>query len=116
MRSTATALFMMAHESRRFNVNCVRKYFFRVPPGHERAGGALAATDPTMHQVYQAAEAGRFSEAQGMMDQVLRDHPNSAKAHFVEAELLAKQGRLADAAAELGSAQRLAPGWLLGRL
>lgn len=74
------------------------------------AGSALAATDPTMHQVYQAAEAGRLSEAQGMMDQVLRDHPNSAKAHFVEAELLAKQGRLAGAAAELGTAERLAPG------
>ena len=74
------------------------------------AGTALAAADPTMHQVYQAADAGRFSEAQGMMDQVLRDHPNSGKAHFVEAELLAKQGRLASAAAELGTAERLAPG------
>ena len=74
------------------------------------AGTALAAADPTMHQVYQAANAGRFSEAQGMMGQVLRDHPNSGKAHFVEAELLAKQGRLASAASELGTAERLAPG------
>jgi hypothetical protein len=45
-----------------------------------------------------------------MMDQVLRDHPNSAKAHFVEAELLAKQGRLANATAELKIAERIAPG------
>jgi uncharacterized protein len=68
------------------------------------------AADPTLHEVYQAAEAGNYREAQAMMDQVLRDHPNSAKAHFVEAELLAKQGRLAEARGELATAERLQPG------
>lgn len=71
--------------------------------------GAVAA-DPTLNQVYQAAEAGNYREAQNMMDQVLRDHPNSAKAHFAEAELLAKQGRAANSQAELSTAERLAPG------
>jgi hypothetical protein len=70
----------------------------------------MAAQDPTLHQVYQAAQAGRMDEAQSMMQQVLRDHPNSAKAHFVEAELLAKQNRLASAKSEFDTAQRLAPG------
>jgi hypothetical protein len=74
------------------------------------AGGNAFAADPTLHEVYQAAEAGNYREAQAMMDQVLRDHPNSAKAHFVEAELLAKQGRLADARGELAMAERLQPG------
>jgi len=74
------------------------------------AGIALAAGDPTLHEVYQAAEAGRLNDALGMMNQVLREHPNSGKAHFVEAELLAKQGRLANAAEELRTAERLAPG------
>lgn len=69
-----------------------------------------AADDPTMHQIYVAAEAGQFAEAQSMMDKVLQDHPNSGKAHFVEAELLAKQGRMANAAAELNKAEALAPG------
>jgi hypothetical protein len=73
------------------------------------AGTSLAAA-PSLHEVYQAAEAGRLNEAQAMMTQVLREHPNSAKAHFVEAELLAKQGKPADAAAELATAERLAPG------
>ena len=73
------------------------------------AGTSLAAA-PSLHEVYQAAEAGRLNEAQAMMTQVLREHPNSAKAHFVEAELLAKQGKLADAAAEFATAERLAPG------
>ncbi|HTT39312.1 MAG TPA: tetratricopeptide repeat protein, partial [Burkholderiales bacterium] len=53
-------------------------------------GGYAVAAEPTIHQVYQAADAGNYREAQAMMDQVLRDHPNSAKAHFVEAELLAR--------------------------
>lgn len=73
------------------------------------SAGAYAA-DPTLPEVYAAAQAGHYSEAQGMMDQVLRDHPNSAKAHFVEAELLAKQGKEAGAQTELSTAQRLDPG------
>lgn len=69
-----------------------------------------AGADPSIHEVYLAAEAGKFAEAQAMMDQVLRDHPNSGKAHFVEAELLAKQGKIAAAEAELNTADKLAPG------
>lgn len=72
-------------------------------------GNALAA-DATLDQVYQAARAGNYGAAQSMMDQVLRDHPDSAKAHFVEAELLARQGRLANAQSELATAERLKPG------
>jgi uncharacterized protein len=74
------------------------------------ATASMAAEDPTLHQVYQAAQAGKLGEAQTMMTQVLHDHPNSAKAHFVEAELLGKQGRLANAESELNTAERLAPG------
>jgi len=71
---------------------------------------AALAADPTVHQVYEAASAGHYDQAQQMMDQVLRDHPNSGQAHFVEAELLAKQGRIAAARTELATAQRLEPG------
>jgi len=74
------------------------------------ATASMAAQDPTLHQVYQAARAGRMDDAQSMMQQVLRDHPDSAKAHFVEAELLAQQNRLASAKSEFDTAQRLAPG------
>ena len=71
---------------------------------------AALAQDPTIHQVYQAAEAGKFIEAQAMMDTVLRDHPKSGKAHYIQAELLAKQGKFAQAGTELATAERLAPG------
>ncbi|MGA7181619.1 MAG: tetratricopeptide repeat protein [Thiobacillaceae bacterium] len=74
-------------------------------------GGVTSyAADPTIQQVYRAAEDGRMADAQTMMEQVLRDHPDSAKAHFVEAELLTKQGRLTDARTELAKSEHLAPG------
>lgn len=71
---------------------------------------AFAEDSPTLDQVYQAAHAGRLDDAQRMMDKVLKEHPNSAKAHFVEAELLAKQGQIVKAEAELNSAENLKPG------
>lgn len=73
-------------------------------------GTAAWAASPSLHEVYQAAERGDLKRAEGMMDQVLSEHPNSAKAHFVYAELLARQGRVDMARAELGTAERLAPG------
>ena len=71
---------------------------------------AFAADAPTLHQVYQATQAGKLDEAQGMMKKVIQEHPNSGKAHFVEAEILAKQGRLGNAETELNTAEQLEPG------
>jgi hypothetical protein len=71
---------------------------------------ADAAADPTVHQIYEAAEAGHFDQAQQMMDQVLRDHPKSAKAHYIQAELYAKEGKTALARAELAEAEGIDPG------
>lgn len=68
------------------------------------------AAEPSMHDVYATASSGRVGEAEQMMQQVLRDHPNSAKAHYVDAELLAREGRLAEARSQLATAQSLAPG------
>src|SRR5258708_29734334 len=68
------------------------------------------AADPTMNQIYEAAAAGHLDQAQQMITQVLADHPNSAKAHYVQAELYAKEGKIPLARAELGTAERLNPG------
>lgn len=68
------------------------------------------AAEPSLHEVYQAANAGKLDDAQHMMKEVLQAHPNSGKAHFVEAELLSKQGNLKQAANELATAEKLAPG------
>lgn len=72
--------------------------------------GGVALAEPSLHEVYQAAESGHPEQAQRMMQNVLQAHPDSAKAHFVEAELLARQGQLAQARSELATARRLAPG------
>src|SRR5450759_5407336 len=72
-------------------------------------GLAMAQAEPTINQVYQAAQAGRLEQAQVMMQQVLVAHPGSAKAHFVQAELWARQGKLGQARDALASAEKLAP-------
>lgn len=74
------------------------------------AGPVLADTDPSMHDVYVAAESGHLAQAQQMMTQVLRDHPRSAKAHYVAAEIYSKEGNLSLARVELNVAEQLEPG------
>lgn len=71
---------------------------------------ALADSVPTLDQVYQAARAGRLAEARQMMAVVLKAHPDSAKAHYVEAQILAAGGALPQAARELKTAQAIDPG------
>ena len=51
------------------------------------------AADPTMDQIYEVARAGHLDQAQQMITQVLEHHPTSAKAHFVQAELFAREGK-----------------------
>jgi hypothetical protein len=74
------------------------------------AGASALAADPTLDQVYEAVDAGRLDQAQRMMAEVLHDHPNSARAHYVEAEVLARRGRADEAQAELSRAEQLSPG------
>lgn len=74
------------------------------------AAGTVFAGSPTIDQVYQAASSGRLNDADQMMVQVLKDHPDSAKAHYVDAEILTREGKLAQARTELATAERLAPG------
>ncbi|MES2529478.1 MAG: hypothetical protein V4636_00460 [Pseudomonadota bacterium] len=69
-----------------------------------------SAHEPTIDQIYKAAEAGRLGEADAMIARVLTAHPDSGKAHFVHSELLAKEGHLSAARAEYAKANELAPG------
>ena len=73
------------------------------------AGVAFADTDPTPHQIYEAAQSGQVAAAQRMIDQVLRDHPQNAKAHFIAAELDARIGDLAAARQQLATARQIDP-------
>jgi hypothetical protein len=71
---------------------------------------AFADADPTMDQIYNAARSGHLDQAQQMITQVLADHPSSAKAHYVQAELYAREGKTSLARSELATAERLNPG------
>ena len=73
-------------------------------------GAAAAQTEPTMDEVYGAAKSGQLDKAQTMIQQVLIGHPNSAKAHYVQAEIAARQNQLPRAREALANAERLAPG------
>lgn len=73
-------------------------------------GLAMAQAEPTLNQVYATAQSGKLDEAQAMIQQVLVAHPNSGKAHFVRAELFARQGKISLARESFASAEKLAPG------
>ena len=71
---------------------------------------AAADTDPPLSQVYEAVRTGHLEQAQKMMTQVLHDHPKSAKARYVAAEVDAASGSFVLGRQELRHAQELAPG------
>jgi hypothetical protein len=70
----------------------------------------FADTDPSVDQIYAAAQGGHLDQAQQMISQVLADHPSSARAHYVQAELYAREGKIAPARSELAAAEQLKPG------
>ncbi len=76
------------------------------------AGGLVlaAGSDPTVDQIYQAAQSGQLARAEQMIGQVLADHPRSGKAHWVAAEVYARAGDIPRARAELVTAETLSPG------
>jgi hypothetical protein len=73
-------------------------------------GVAYAQSEPSMSDIYAAAQAGQMDKAHAMVQQVLVTHPNSAKAFYIQAELYAKEGRYSQARENLAQAERIAPG------
>ncbi len=70
----------------------------------------FADSDPTVDQIYAAARGGHLDQAQQMISRVLADHPSSGHAHYVQAELYAREGKTALARSELAAAEQLKPG------
>ncbi len=69
-----------------------------------------AFAEATLPEIYQAVQAGQLAKADVMMKEVLQNHPNSAKAHYVAAELYVKEGKLEAARSHFLKAENLAPG------
>jgi uncharacterized protein len=71
---------------------------------------AQPAAEPSVHDIYQVANQGDIAKARAMVEQVISRHPGSAKAHYVKAELAARDKDTATARSELQTAEKLAPG------
>lgn len=70
----------------------------------------VAFAEATLPEVYKAVQSGQMAKADAMMKEVLQNHPNSAKAHYVAAELYLKEGKVDVARNHFMTAQNLAPG------
>ena len=70
----------------------------------------LALAEATLPQVSQAIQSGQLAKADAMMKEVLQNHPNSAKAHYIASELYLKEGKLDAARNAFVQAENLAPG------
>ena len=70
----------------------------------------LAFAEATLPDVYQAIESGQLAKADAMMQEVLKNHPNSGKAHYIASELYLKEGKLDAARNAFAQAENLAPG------
>jgi hypothetical protein len=71
------------------------------------AGTAIAADSPK--DVEAALHQGNYQLAEQELRQAIADHPQSAKAHYILAQVLAHEGNIGDAQKEAGQAKQLDP-------
>jgi hypothetical protein len=64
---------------------------------------------PTLQQVEAEVQKGNYTQAESMMKEVVAAKPDSAKAHYIYAEILAHDARFATASTEAATARRLDP-------
>lgn len=64
---------------------------------------------PTVDEVQAEVQKGNFAQAQSMMREVVDARPKSAKAHYIYAEILARNGKFDDASREAAQARQLDP-------
>ena len=70
---------------------------------------AFAWALPTLQQVEAQIRQGNFAQAESMMREVVAARPDSARAHYVYAELLAHGGKLDQAVEEARAARTIDP-------
>jgi len=64
---------------------------------------------PTLEDVEHAVHRGDYAAAESMTREVVSARPNSAKAHYILAEILAHEGKLPEARTQVASARQLDP-------
>ncbi len=70
---------------------------------------AAAFAVPTVQQIESAMSQGNWQQADAGLSEVLQAHPNNARAHYLYAQVLDREGRSADALAQVQQARTLDP-------
>jgi hypothetical protein len=70
---------------------------------------AAAFALPSTEDVQAAVKAGNYPQAESMMQEVVTAKPQSAKAHYVYAEILAHDAKFGEAAAQARQAREIDP-------
>ncbi|WP_168794263.1 tetratricopeptide repeat protein [Paraburkholderia aromaticivorans] len=70
---------------------------------------AVAFAVPTVQQIESAMSQGNWQQADASLSEVLQAHPNNARAHYLYAQVLDREGRSADALAQVQQAKTLDP-------
>jgi hypothetical protein len=88
----------------------VMKMFVTVFASALLLTSSLAFAEATLPEVSQAIQSGQLAKADAMMKEVLQNHPNSAKAHYIASELYLREGKIDAARQAFVQAENLAPG------
>ncbi|ANB72461.1 hypothetical protein AYM40_08870 [Paraburkholderia phytofirmans OLGA172] len=70
---------------------------------------AAAFAVPTAQQIESAMSQGNWQQADAGLSEVLQAHPNNAHAHYLYSQVLDREGRYADALAQVQQAKTLDP-------
>jgi predicted Zn-dependent protease len=70
--------------------------------------GAFALA--SLQEAESAVQQGHFGRAEALIQHVIAGYPENPRAHYLYAELLARDGKIAAAADEARAARRLDPG------
>src|ERR1700744_199823 len=70
---------------------------------------AAAFALPNVQQIESAMSQGNWPQADAGLSEVLQAHPNNARAHYLYSQVLDREGRYADALAQVQQAKTLDP-------
>lgn len=69
----------------------------------------VAVAEPTVKEIYQTAQVNK-QQALTMVNEVIKNRPNSARAHYIRSELLLQLGNRSEAQVAFSRAESLDPG------
>jgi hypothetical protein len=87
----------------------MKKYVMALAASLMLVSAAAFAAVPSAGQIEQSMTQGNWSQADTQLSEVLQAHPNNAKAHYLYAQVLDREGRASDALAQVQQARTLDP-------